>query len=118
MVISSSLTTFLPGMNFLLGLGSSKPLTFKAFSGLLFLPRSSECAELSFGGDSTLSGVFVFSFPSSDLGDASLVSDGVDLVGLDAVALVVSDLGWASFLDTDWTGLATCLAAAAEEFVA
>ena len=47
-----------------------------------------------------------------------LVSDGVDLVGLDAVALVVSDLGWASFLDTDWTGLATCLAAAAEEFVA
>ena len=70
MVMSSSLTT-LPGTNFLPGL-RSKPLTFKAFSGLAFLPRSSEGAELSFGDDSTLSGVFlessVFSWTTGDDG--------------------------------------------------
>ena len=93
MVMSSSLTT-LPGTNFLPGV-RSKPLTFKAFSGLAFLPRSSEGAELLFGDDSTLSGVFlkasVVSLTATDdgvflgdpdLGESLVVTAGrVDLGG-------------------------------------
>ena len=98
MVMSSSLTT-LPGTNFLPGL-RSKPLTFKAFSGLAFLPRSSEGAELSFGDDSTLSGVFLattgddgFFLGDPDFGESPVVTAAdvgrVDLGGEEA--LIVSE---------------------------
>ena len=92
MVMSSSLTT-LPGTNFLPGV-RSKPLTFKAFSGLAFLQRSSEGAELLFGDDSILSGVFLKASVVSltptddgvlgdpDLGESLVVTAGrVDLGG-------------------------------------